>query len=540
MTDDEAAGLISDEVSSLVRALDLVVGFALFLVVTPYAKHLTVVRQAALDSGVAAGEVINPYRVENGAAGLGENWPAAVVEHLVRDGASASPGPLWLDLTGAPGPNIGGERGRDDDGWAAVFRALNLGRNTFAKQLDRPLVVFLPQRLSRLLAAEAPDLWSVRSAVVRMPQELGVLEAMATIPAGLVEAQQESSPTDLQRSLDRVDRARERLEHDTAEVHVVALASALDEAARQMLATPRKEEALALASEGEALWRGLHTQRPGQFAAELAGSLGGHAIALERLGQPEQALPLKREAVDLLTALAQERPAEFQPLLALAMAGLGSALVSARQPAEALHVSLGALGILRELAKREEERYRGDLANCLINVAAASLSLERFEEATDAAREAGDIYRSMRSNKRSLAALTLFVAHFYLSVALGKIGRVDGALAAMSEAIENLRESDRNLSGVLAPLLALALLAESALETQAGQFDRAFASAGEALRLAAGERLPTTADPQPVLAAYLSTYLSAAAKAQTPVDEELVAAVQARIAAEAPAPADPA
>ncbi len=528
MSADKAAGATSGGVRGLVRALSLAEGFSLYLVVTPYAKHLTAVRQAAIDGGVAAGEVFNPYRISGAGPGLADEWPAAAVEQMLRTGTTAAPGPLWLDLTAAPGPTIGSERGRDDDGWAAVFHALNLGRNTVAKQLNRPLVVILPHRLSQLLAAEAPDLWSVRSAVVVLPADLAAPAGVVELPQVLVELPA-ASADELDTALAQVELARTRLAQDQAEVHVIALASAQGVAAGRLLEAGRKDEALGLAAESVELWRGLRTQRPSRFATELAESLRRRAELLESHGRRAQALDDRREAVELLRALAEERPGEFSPLLAVAMVGLGAALVSTDEPTEGLALSQAAVAMRREVQGASSGRRGAEIASGLGVVGSALLALGRYDEAAEVAREAVEIYRELGASKRSGVDILLCIAQMQLGDALFRAGRFEEALVPTREGVEALRELARGRDAAFGSILAVGLKSQSAIQTQLGQFDQAFASAGEALRLAIGDPLANREDFRPVLAKWLSSYLAAGAQAGVSVDTGLVAAVQARL-----------
>lgn len=51
--------------------------------------------------------------------------------------------------------------------WTFLFGRMNERRNDLRERIGAPLVLCLPEALERRFAAEAPDLWSVRSAVLR-------------------------------------------------------------------------------------------------------------------------------------------------------------------------------------------------------------------------------------------------------------------------------------------------------------------------------------------------------------------------------------
>lgn len=531
MSADEAAGATSGGVRGLVRALSLAEGFSLYLVVTPYARHLTAVRQAAIDGGVDAGEVFNPYRISGAGPGLSDEWPAAAVEQILRTGTTAAPGPLWLDLTAAPGPTSGKENGRDDIGWAAVFHALNLGRNTLAKQLNRPLVVFLPHRLSPLLAAEAPDLWSVRSAVVVLPTEVAAQPGAGELPQALADLPVSvSSAEELERALAQVEVARKRLELDQAEVHVIALASALGNAAGHLLFAGHKLAALDQAMQCEVLWRGLRAQQPQRFAAELARSLSNLATAQASLGMLDRAIESGRELIALLNDLQANRPGEFESELAHGYASLASNLVHRAGPsAESLQATRLALHLYRHLAGTRPETYLPNLATGLHNLGAQLLMLGKATDALEYAQEAVEIQRGLASQHPNAASPLLPVALILLGAALQATDQLAQCLAATREAVELLHGLASSRPGAHDRQLCQSLVNLSAIETQLGQFDQAFASAGEALRLAIGDPLANREDFKPTLAKWLSSYLAAGAQAGVSVDTALVAAVQARL-----------
>jgi tetratricopeptide (TPR) repeat protein len=531
MSADEAAGATAGGVRGLVRALSLAEGFSLYLVVTPYAKHLTAVRQAAIDGGVAAGEVFNPYRISSAGPGLADDWPAATVEQMLRTGTSAAEGPLWMDLTAAPGPTNGSESSRDDDGWAAVFHALNLGRNAIAKRLNRPLVVFLPHRLSQLLAAEAPDLWSVRSAVVVLPAEVAVQPNVDELPQLLADLPVSvSSGEELERALAQVDLARKRLAQDQAAVHVIALASALGVAAGRLLFAGRRLDALELATECEALWRRLHLQQPHRFAPELARSLSNLATAQASMGTLDRAIESGRELIAILSGLQANRPGEFESELAHGHENLASNLVHRAGPsAESLQATRQAVHLYRNLARTRPETYLPNLATGLHNLGAQLLMLGKPTDAPKYAQEAVEIQRGLAAQHPNAASPLLPVALILLGAALVATDQLAQSLAATREAVELLRGLASSRPGAHDRQLCQSLVNLSAIESQLGHFDQAFASAGEALRLAIGDPLANREDFKRTLANWLSSYLAAAAQAGASADTALVAAVQARL-----------
>ncbi len=68
---------------------------------------------------------------------------------------------------------VDGSRGsqRDEFVWQALFARLNLARNTVMRRLGGPLLLALSPGLFRWLARGAPDLYAIRSAVVRLASE---------------------------------------------------------------------------------------------------------------------------------------------------------------------------------------------------------------------------------------------------------------------------------------------------------------------------------------------------------------------------------
>lgn len=84
-----------------------------------------------------------------------------------------------------------GSTNRDEPAWAELFRRLNARRNGLGRQLGRPLVLCLTPTLETLLAQQAPDLWSIRSARADVREErrastsLAVRQAPAAREEGL-------------------------------------------------------------------------------------------------------------------------------------------------------------------------------------------------------------------------------------------------------------------------------------------------------------------------------------------------------------------
>lgn len=90
-----------------------------------------------------------------------------VLDPLVTDRGARL---VFLDVSSA--------RRSDEQAWRWMFQRLNERRNGIATSVNAPLVIIMPPWLETALPAEAPDLWSIRSAAVEIVDQPPALEAI--------------------------------------------------------------------------------------------------------------------------------------------------------------------------------------------------------------------------------------------------------------------------------------------------------------------------------------------------------------------------
>ncbi len=88
-----------------------------------------------------------------------------IIEHILEPLFYAPPhgttvGVIWIDAWALAADNPGA--------WAAVFRRINVKRNELVRTLHVPLILSLGEHQETSLAHNAPDLWSIRTSIVRV------------------------------------------------------------------------------------------------------------------------------------------------------------------------------------------------------------------------------------------------------------------------------------------------------------------------------------------------------------------------------------
>ena len=268
----------------------------------------------------------------------------------------AATGAVWVM---AVIPDALAERPAWEAAWRVALSSLNQQRNPLRREVDVPLIVVGAPWLVPLMRESAPDLWSVRSMVVRIEPARGPGLALP----GLIE----SEPVLLG---GRDDRGAQTAPDP---------ALAMREAAR-LRGVPGREQALAdllaRAGDGFAARGALHAAEDAwREAAELGGRSGSpataaaawHALAVVRheLGEREAALAAAREAADLYRALAAQRPDAFRPNLAMSLNNLANMLSALGEREAALAAAREAVEIRRALAAQRPDAFRPDLARSI-------------------------------------------------------------------------------------------------------------------------------------------------------------------------------
>jgi hypothetical protein len=125
-------------------------GFALLVLVCDGREQLDALLEEALQQPLPTVWVTHDPRADD--------WPAELLRQLER-AMDQNQALLLLDASDA-NPD-------ERDGWVLVLRRLNEYRDRLAKRWARPFVLALPPWLLRVLPSEAPDLWSVRTTLLR-------------------------------------------------------------------------------------------------------------------------------------------------------------------------------------------------------------------------------------------------------------------------------------------------------------------------------------------------------------------------------------
>ncbi len=266
-----------DELEILVRHLKLAAGARLLVVVCTPAQ-VEPMLEAVTVQLTAAGKArtllrLEPYLTPDGRlpAVDEETLLRMVFEPLTTGDAATRPETLVV-VDGSHGSQ------QDEHAWNTLFSRLNLARNTVMRRLGGPLLLALSPPIFSWLARGAPDLYSVRSAVVRF-----VLDAPPTLSAG---------PLQLRGTMSRSSPGRSKQP-------IEALSELLTE-----LFDPRElESVLRLLSNGRSLADRMPRGAPLEETAHaMANLLGRHGL-------------VDRELFELIS---RERPMERTEIAAVA------------------------------------------------------------------------------------------------------------------------------------------------------------------------------------------------------------------------------
>lgn len=161
------AALETEELETLVGHLRHAAGSRLLILVCRVeqeAPALAWVAAALLDAGKRREEVhLDPYATPLGPLhAVDEATLLAEVFDPLTTGEVVTQAGCWVVVHGSRGG------AQDDDAWQALFARLNLARNTVMRRLGGPLLMVLSPEIFTWLARGAPDLYSIRSAVVRL------------------------------------------------------------------------------------------------------------------------------------------------------------------------------------------------------------------------------------------------------------------------------------------------------------------------------------------------------------------------------------
>lgn len=334
----------------LASHLELADGFTLFVLVCDNREQLDALLEKTL-GGPMPKVWVSP--------GNGPDWPAQLL-HRLEVALLEGPGLLVLDATDA--------HPAEKSGWTHVLRRVNEGRDRLVERWAGPLVLAVPSWLLPVLPAEAPDLWSVRTAVERgdpdalVPRRESAYERIflryltRAMPAisdlfrspqiadGLRGLSQFMSDPDVAKKRRGLDKAVEDLRPKLAGDGLQAI-----EAARQQILfarlSPDKSHARLLIDEALSALRRLSTTAHVDLRAQIAQALFNGAMLV----------PSERAWLDEAEILARSLDAE-QPGLwnSLLVTILYMKLVGSSRDEHALDWSTEAL------ARVEQAEHRGE------------------------------------------------------------------------------------------------------------------------------------------------------------------------------------
>ena len=295
--------------------------------------------------------------------------------------------------------------GADDpwiDAWSWLLQRLNERRERILRRLGAGLVLSMPRRMKPLVAALAPDLWSIRSLALDIgPARRDDLDTSliledarihdrdlqtgggSTLQLALAELRRlerrlrEARPAERERLLEALAEARLRaagelldagqpadaLEHATAALDLAGTSPELAARARTVLAKAHRalgerEAEVDDLERAAALYRTLEPEGDPPALAEALHQLG---YALSGLGRREEALDATAEAVEIYRQLAKDRPDAFLPDLATSLNNLGSDLFGFGRREEAVEAVREAVEIFTALAEQWPEVFGGKL-----------------------------------------------------------------------------------------------------------------------------------------------------------------------------------
>ena len=369
----------------------------------------------------------------------------ALAPRLLALPDDAARGAVWVI---AAFPDITAEQDNWQAAWRYALGSLNQQRNPLRRKFHVPVIVVGAPWLVPLLREMAPDLWSVRSLVVRIePAREAAVASEGWIRAEL------ALPID-----------RDRLSADVAPDPALSMreAARLRGVVGQELALVR-----LLARAGQGFWaRGAlrAAEDALEEAAELAARSGApeaaaaawHDLAVVRheLGDREVALAAAREAAELYRALAAQRPDAFRPDLAMSLNNLANMLSDLGEHEAALAAAREAVELYRALAAQRSDAFRPDLATSLNNLALSLSDLGEREAALAAAREAVDIRRALAAQRPDAFRHDLARSLSVLAGCLEAAGQIEAALAADVEAMAALTPAFTRTPQAFAPLMA--------------------------------------------------------------------------------------
>ncbi|GEM_PF-5370301 len=379
--------------------------------------------------------------------------------------------------------------------WREGMARLNQYRNPFREKFDVPVLLVGVDWVQQIISNMAPDLWSVRTIVVRIePPVESTTELQVSQNITPEFRFGEGLDIDPEYALREANRLRGQ------EGKELLLASILNRAASGFSARAKYPQCFELLQESISIYREqlkrLEPLKPDNTAslhdieADLAGALVDCGFALGNLGRFREILETQNEAVEIYERLIKDENQSYLANdLVAALMNKATALDSLGRSNEALIEYDKAIEIRDRLVNEEgRDELANDLAMALMNKAVALWSLGRSNEALieyDKVIEIRD--RLVNEEGRDELANYLAAVLMNKALALWSLGRSNEALIEYDKAIE-IRDRLVNEEGrdELANDLAMALMNKAVALRSLERFDDALTNYNEAVRLYEG------------------------------------------------------
>jgi tetratricopeptide (TPR) repeat protein len=423
-----------DDWRRLLAHFDLGEGFAFLVLLLPGAVGASICQRQLADHLAAKGKKL---------AVLSCEWleeARQVAARLFALEAGQDLGGVWF---GRAIPDSDPEIDRWKAAWRSGLASLNEQRNALRRRFVCPLVFVGAPWLQPLLREAAPDLWSVRTAVVAVTPSAQPGRPGEELPTGFgpgrsVMMGEAAHDPDFAR--EQADRLRDRPALESARADLLVRAAiGFYEHARYAPAEQCLREAVRL-------FRGLAGGGT-PLQDRLAGGLNNLSVALRQLGKREEAVADAREAVQIYEQLAQTNPDAFLTGVATALNNLAASLSHLGRPEQALAKAQEAARICERMAKARPDAFLPDLATSLNNLAAIMAGLGIREGALAKAQEAVHIHQQLAQAHPDAFAGGL-------ATSCGTRGAMLNSLGRHAEAADSFRQGIQALAPAFAKLPA--------------------------------------------------------------------------------------
>ena len=401
-------------------------------------------------------------------------------------------GGIWL---GSVVPESDPEIKAWQDAWRLGLASLNQQRNPLLQRFRCPLVLVGAPWLNPLLREAAPDLWSVRAAVVIVTPAPAVAQTSAVMSHEMqpMLAMSGEAASDPDYALEQAECLRDKPGYESARAELLfragngfcdharhepaercfreaatifeslplktpkiqaEWAGALNNLANVLSALGRREEALEKAQVATRIYDQLAQVQPEAYRPYLATSLNNLARTLSALGRLEESLGKIQEAAQIYEQLAKVRPGAFLPNLAMSLNNLATSLSALGHRQEALEKAQASTRIYEQLAQARPGTFLPDVAMSLNNLASSLSELGRREEALDQAQASARIFERLAHTQPDVFLPNLAASLNNVANRLSDLGRREEALKQAQAAVRIAEQLAQRRPDAFLPELA--------------------------------------------------------------------------------------